>query len=129
MDGQIQIVAIVGSVAVMLFVTQLIRKRKLREEYALLWFLASLGLIVVSIWRDLLDRTALLLGVAYAPSLLLLGAILMGFILAIHFSLSLTRLSEQNKKLAQELALLSDRVEKRGPEPDSAPPGSVRAGG
>lgn len=113
MNQQIQIVAIVGSVLVMLFVTQLIRKRRLREEYALLWFVASVGLIVLSIWRDLLDSTARFLGIAYAPSLLLLGAIVIGFILAIHFSISLTRLAEQNKRLGQELALLADRIEKR----------------
>lgn len=107
MNPQIQIVAIVGSVLVMLFVTQLIRKRRLREEYALLWFVSSFGLIILSVWRGLLDRTASLLGVAYPPSLLLLGAILLGFILAIHFSLSLTKLFEQNKRLAQELALLT----------------------
>lgn len=113
MNPQIQIVAIVASVLVMLFVTQLIRKRRLREEYALLWFIASFGLIVLSVWRGLLDRTALLLGVAYPPSLLLLGAILIGFVLAIHFSLSLTRLSEQNKRLAQELAILATALEQR----------------
>ena len=110
MNSQIQVVAIVGSVLVMVFVTQLIRQRRLREEYALLWFIASVGMIVISVWRGLLDRAAQLLGVAYAPSLLLLGGIVVGFILAIHFSLSLTKLSEQNKKLAQELALLTARV-------------------
>ncbi|MEO8216871.1 MAG: DUF2304 domain-containing protein [Acidobacteriota bacterium] len=112
MDQQIQVISIIGSVGVMLFVTQLIRRRKLREEYALLWFAASLGLILISVWRGLLDRAAKLLGVAYPPSLLLLAGIAMGFILSIHFSLSLTRLSEQNKRLAQELALLANRIER-----------------
>lgn len=118
MNAQIQVIAIIGSVLVMLFVTQLIRRRKLREEYALLWFIASLGLIVISVWRGLLDRAAQFLGVAYAPSLLLLAGIVVGFILAIHFSLSLTRLSEENKRLAQELALLANRVEQSRVETD-----------
>ena len=51
MNAQIQVIAIVGSVLVMVFVTQLIRQRRLREEYALLWFIASVGLIVLSVWR------------------------------------------------------------------------------
>ena len=126
MNSQIQVVAIVGSVLVMVFVTQLIRQRRLREEYALLWFIASVGMIVISVWRGLLDRAAQLLGVAYAPSLLLLGGIVVGFILAIHFSLSLTKLSEQNKKLAQELALLANRIEKSNRSDQSAPPEELK---
>ena len=126
MNAQIQVIAIVGSVLVMVFVTQLIRQRRLREEYALLWFIASVGMIVISVWRGLLDRAAQLLGVAYAPSLLLLGGIVVGFILAIHFSLSLTKLSEQNKKLAQELALLANRIEKSNVSDRSTTPEELK---
>ncbi len=106
MNSSIQIFSIVVSILVMLLVTQLIRRRKLREEYALLWFVSSVLLIVLSVEREFLDVTAQLLGIAYAPSLLLLGAIALGFILSMHFSISLSRLSEENKTLAQELALL-----------------------
>ena len=106
MNSQVQIIAILCSVGVMLLVFQLIRQRKLREEYALLWFAASLGLIILSIWRNSLEFIARLAGVAYPPSVLLLGVIVLGFLLAMHYSISLSRLAEQNKRLAQELALL-----------------------
>lgn len=105
-SSTIQVLSVIGSVAVMLLVTQLIRRRRLREEYALLWFISSILLIVLSVERDFLDAAARLLGIQYAPSLLLLGAIILGFILSMHFSISLTRLSEENKALAQELALM-----------------------
>jgi hypothetical protein len=123
MNSQVQVAAIAGSLAVMAVVFQLIRRRRLREEYAILWFLGSLGLITVSLWRDSLDWAARALGVAYPPSVLLLAAIGLGFMVAIHFSISLTRLAEQNKRIAQELALLRRRVEAaagRGPA-DSFP--------
>jgi hypothetical protein len=94
----------------MAVVFELIRRRLLREEYAILWFLGSLGLIAVSVWRRSLDWAAGLLGVAYPPSVLLMAAIGLGFLVAIHFSISLTRLAEQNKRIAQELALLGHRV-------------------
>lgn len=110
MNSQVQIIAIVGSVIVMLLIFYLIRQRRLREEYALLWFAAGLGLIVLSVWRGLLDYVALSIGVAYPPSLLLLGAIVLGFLLAMHYSISLSRLMEQNKRLAQEVALLNYRL-------------------
>jgi hypothetical protein len=111
MNPQVQIISIAASLAVMAFVFQLIRTRRLREEYSILWFLASLALIAVSLWRGSLDLAARLLGVAYPPSVLLLAAIGLGFAAAIHFSMSLSRLAEQNTRLAQEVALLRFRLE------------------
>jgi hypothetical protein len=111
MNSQVQIAAIAGSLAVMTIVFQLIRGRRLREEYAILWFLGSLALIGVSLWRASLEWAARVLGVAYPPSVLLLAVIGLGFLVALHFSISLTRLSEQNKRIAQDLALLRHRFE------------------
>lgn len=68
-------------------------------------------LLVFSLKRNLLDQLATFVGIAYAPSLLLLGAILLGFLLSMHFSVALSRLAEQNKRLAQELAILRLSVE------------------
>ena len=111
MNPRIQIIAVLGSVAIILLVFQLIRQRKLREEYALLWFGASVALIVVSLWRGGLEMAARLAGVAYPPSVLFLGVMVLGFFLAMHYSISLSRLAEQNKRLAQELALLRQRLD------------------
>lgn len=108
----------------MLLVFQLIRRRKLREEYALLWFGAGVLLIAASFWRDGLEIAARLAGVAYPPSLIYLGAILVGFILAMHFSIALSRLAEENKRLAQEVALLRQQMDARdglGPRRDISP--------
>jgi hypothetical protein len=110
-NPRIQVIAVLGSVGIILLVFQLIRQRKLREEYALLWFGASVALIVVSLWRGGLEMAARLAGVAYAPSVLFLGAMVLGFFLAMHYSISLSRLAEQNKQLAQELALLRQRLD------------------
>lgn len=106
MNSTIQWVSISVSVLVTLLVIQLIRTKKLREDYSMLWFLASLALLLMSIDRHFIDRAATLFGIAYSPSLLLLGAIFLGLVLAMQFSVALSRLSEQNKRLAQELALL-----------------------
>jgi hypothetical protein len=118
MNPRIQIIAIAGSVVVMLVVAQLIRRRKLSEEYALFWFFASVVLIGMSLWRDSLHVAARLTGVAYPPSLLLLGMIVVGFFLAMHYSISLSKLAERNKRLTQEVALLKLRLE-RLPEMDA----------
>lgn len=119
MNQRIQIISVLGSLAVMVVVFMLIRRGKLREEYAIIWFGASLALIGVSLWRDSLEVAAKLAGIYYAPSVLLLGVIVLGFALAMHYSISLSRLAEQNKRLAQEIALLRHRVESL---PDAAAP-------
>jgi hypothetical protein len=110
MNPRIQMVAILGSIAVAGAVFELIRRRKLREEYALLWLVASALLVGLSLWRESIHIAARLAGVAYPPSVLLLGVIVAGFLLSMQFSIALTRLADQNKRLTQELALLRDEL-------------------
>jgi len=108
----VQVVAIVTGVALVLLVVWLIRRGRLREETALLWLAAMAALLLVAIRRDLLERTASLFGIYYPPSILLLGIILAGILLALHFSVAISRLSDQNARLAQELALLREEMER-----------------
>jgi hypothetical protein len=122
LNSTTQVVAILTGTALGGLVLWLIRKGRLREETGLYW-LAAVGLLLfLALRRDLLEWTAAALGVAYAPSVLLLGTILAGILLALHFSVALARLSTQNKRLAQEVALLAQMVEQRGGEPSSHPP-------
>lgn len=111
MNTDLQIASLLTSVLAILLVVQLVRRRRLREDYALLWLAGGVVLLVFSLKKDLLDQLAAFVGIAYAPSLLLLGAILLGFLLSMHFSVALSRLAEQNKRLAQELAILRLSVE------------------
>jgi hypothetical protein len=114
MTTLLQGTAIAASVLITLLVIQLIRKRLLSEEYSILWFVTSLVLLLLAIDRHFIDRLAALVGVAYPPSLLLLGSIFAGFVIAMHFSVALSKLSEQNKRLAQEVALLRLQLEQGG---------------
>lgn len=122
MNPRVQVISIVGSILVALLVFELIRRRKLREEYAIFWLAASFVLIGLSFWRRSLDIAARLVGVAYSPSVLLLAVIVVGFFLAMHYSISLSRLAEQNKRLAQEIALLRDALEEKRQRGLSPPP-------
>lgn len=110
MNSSVQVVAVITSIALAALVLWLIRKGRLREETALCWLLAAGLLLLFSLRRDFLEWTAAWLGIYYPPSLLLLGVILAGTLLAIHFSITLARLSDQNRRMAQELALLGQGV-------------------
>jgi hypothetical protein len=106
LDTQIQIIAVIVTVAIFLVVLELVRRRRLVERYALLWMLAALGLVVLAVWRDLLDIAADLLGIADPPNALFIVAFGIAYLLLLHFSVATSRLSEETKILAQEVARL-----------------------
>jgi hypothetical protein len=112
MVSPIQIISILASVTIIIIVLSLIRQRRLREEYSILWLLGSLILIVFSVWRSLLDIIADLVGVVYAPAILLLIGIFFGVVMFLHFTVVLSKQADRNKSLAQEVALLRDKIEK-----------------
>ena len=111
MISPIQIISILASIFIIVFILSLIRQRKLREEYSIMWLVGSLALILFSIWRGLLDIIANLVGVVYAPAILLLIGIFFGVVMFLHFTVVLSKQADRNKSLTQELALLRNRIE------------------
>jgi hypothetical protein len=111
MDTRLQIVAIIVSAALFLLVFELVRQRRLMERYALLWLFAATVLLGLSVWSDLLNQLSDAVGVRYGPSTLF--AVALGFIviLMLHFSLVISRLTDQNKVLAQRVAILQSQVQ------------------
>ncbi len=107
----IKIVAILGSGSVLFVVIELIRRGRLKEKYSLLWLFAGGVLLVFSSSRYLLEYVAHLLGVFYPPSLLFLLAFLFLLLITLHFSVVVSGLSEKNKQLAQEVALLRQEMQ------------------
>jgi hypothetical protein len=110
MDARIQIVAIVAASALILVLLDLVRRRRLLERYALLWLFSGAILLGLAIWRDLLAKIADLVGVAYPPNALFLIAFCFVLVLLLHFSLAVSKMSDQIKVLAQRLALLDEHV-------------------
>lgn len=107
---RVQWVSILGSAGLLAVVFELVRSRRLQEEYSLLWLFTGAVLLLLSCWRGLLDRMASVFGIYYPPSALFLVGL--GFLLMIllHFSVIISSLSERSKKLAQEIALLREEL-------------------
>jgi hypothetical protein len=120
MDARIQIVAIVGAALLIVVLLDLVRRRRLLERYALLWLFSAFVLLALAIWRGLLEDVAELVGVAYPPNALFLIAFGFVLVLLLHFSLAVSRLSDQTKVLAQRLALLDEHVRNREAEDEAA---------
>ncbi|MEE9270858.1 MAG: DUF2304 domain-containing protein [Candidatus Krumholzibacteria bacterium] len=114
----IQIISVVVSVLLIAGIVELIRRGKLREEYSLIWFAAALVFVYFSIWRHHMEVLAQRMGIAYAPALLILLTIFFGSVWLIHFSVVVSRLTDENKRLAQELAILGTRVRDLTPPPE-----------
>lgn len=116
-----ELFCLVGGVALLTMIVELIRKRRLKEEYALLWIFAAIAVMVLSFERTILHRSAKLLGIYYPPVLLAIVAGFFGLLLAIHYSLVISRLSGENRVLAQDVALLKLELAELKRQ---APPGS-----
>ena len=91
-------------------VLELVRRRKLVEEYSLLWILGSFAILALSIWRGMLDLAARQLGVFYPPSLLLLLVIVIVFVTLLWFSVVLSRQRKQIDRLMEETAILGAEI-------------------
>jgi hypothetical protein len=112
---KVSIAATLASLVLVLVVFELIRSRRLRERYALLWLLTGVVLVILSAWRSGLNTIAGWLGVrGYPPAVLFAVGLLFVILVLLHYSTVISRLSDQNVILAQRLALLEAKLTERG---------------
>ncbi|MFC7679904.1 DUF2304 domain-containing protein [Paenibacillus sp. GCM10028914] len=90
----------------------LIRKRKLKEQYALLWLLMSTIMMVLSLFPSLLDELAVRIDIFYAPSLLYLLSVVAVLFILLHLTIAVSSLSQKVVVLTQTLGLQEDRIQK-----------------
>ena len=109
---RISIAATAVSIVLLLVVFELIRSRRLRERYALLWLATGFVLVALSAWRGGLNTIAGWLGVrGYPPAVLFAVGLLFVILVLLHYSTVISRLADQNMTLAQRLALLESRLD------------------
>jgi hypothetical protein len=117
---RVSVVAAAASVLLILVVLELIRGRRLKERYALLWLATGVVLLVLSAWRDGLNTIAGWLGVtSYPPAVLFAVATLFILLVLLHYSTVISKLTDENVDLAQRIALLEERVGRSSSGPRS----------
>jgi hypothetical protein len=104
--SRIQYLAVAGSFLFLVLVIELVRKKRIREEYSILWIFFGLVFLGISLWRHALDVISRLLGIYSPPIAFLLLLLMAVFLILIQYSVVISRLKEENKKLIQRLALL-----------------------
>ena len=111
MNPRVQVIAVVGVLLLAGLVLELVRKRKLREEYSLLWLTAIVFVGLLALYRRIVDWLARILGTTYEPSALFICAFAVAFGILLHITIVISRLMERSTRLMQEVALLKHRME------------------
>jgi hypothetical protein len=107
MTDRVQVLALTGSVLLLLFVLELVRRRRLAEEYSALWIVSALVLLGISLRRDVLDFAATWLGVYYPPAVLVLMLVAIISVASLSFSVILSRQQRQIDRLIEENAIMA----------------------
>jgi len=102
-----RVFAVLTSVATLAFIVDLVRRRKLKEEYSWLWIVTAAGMIVLSGWYGLIERVTRLIGAVTVTTTLFLFGLLFLLVISVHFSTVISRLTTQVRRLTQEIAILS----------------------
>jgi len=110
MTDVVQLISIAVSAALLVTVIELVRRGKLTEEYSFIWIACAVALLILSLWRNLLDVAASALDVHYPPALLLLTLTFFVVIVSLYFSVIVSRHRKEIERLVQELALLDADV-------------------
>ncbi|HET9596462.1 MAG TPA: DUF2304 domain-containing protein [Anaeromyxobacteraceae bacterium] len=105
MTGLQQVFAILLAVATLGGIVELVRRRKLKEEYALLWILTAVGMIVLASWYELIEVLTRVIGAVTPTTTLFIFALFFLLTISVHFSIVISRLTEQVRRLTQELAI------------------------
>ena len=107
-----KIFAVFTSLSILITITCLIRKGKLREEYSWLWFLTGFALLILVLWYDVLVFFTHVIGAVTPTTTLFIFGIIFLMLISLHFAIKISRLSDQVKNLGQKISLLE--AEKQG---------------
>jgi hypothetical protein len=116
MDLRIRILTIGGALVILLMVLELVRRRKLKEEYSVLWVGTAVLILLISIWFSLLRSVTEAIGAVSPASTLFFFGLLFCIVLLLHFSVRISSLERRLTTLVQEVGLMS--VEQPEPEPE-----------
>lgn len=113
MSAAAHVLVILLAAAVIAFIVVLVRSRRLRAKYSVLWFSIGIGLAILAIFPGLLSWVSDIFGIAYPPATFMLLALSFLLVLVLHFSWELSRLEDRTRALAEEYALLRLELDER----------------
>ena len=112
MTLQQKVFGILASLFIFVIIVWLVKNRKLREEYSWLWLLTGCVILGLVFWYDALLLLTRLIGAVLPTTTLFIFAILFLVMIALHFAIKISLLSDQVKNLAQQVSLLEMKIRK-----------------
>lgn len=109
------VVSLAAGIVSVAFMVELLRRRQLKEKYAVLWIIVGAGMLLLAAWPGLLDMTARALDIKSGPNLLLFVAALLLILVCVHLSWEVSRLEDRSRALAEEIGLLRLELDRRSP--------------
>ena len=106
-----KIFAVIASILIMAVVVELVRSRRLREEYSWLWLLTGGGIVALVLWYDFLVVLTHLIGAVAPTTTLFIFGLLFLMVISLHYSIQISKLSHQVKEMGQQLAILRGQME------------------
>ena len=110
-----KIFVIMLSIGLLIVIFELVRRKKLREEYSWLWMLTGAIVFVLAVWRGLLLYVTGLIGAALPTSTIFFFGVFFLVLINLYFSVKLSTTTDRLIKVTQELALLRDKIESSPP--------------
>jgi hypothetical protein len=107
MPIETRIIAVGASLGILLLVIELVRRRRLKEEYSVLWVLTALVLLVLSLWYPLLLKITEAVGAVMPSSTLFFFGLVFALLMLLHFSVRVSSMERRVTMLVQELGLLT----------------------
>ncbi len=101
-----KVVAFTIALAILLLIIELVRRRRLREEYSMLWIFTGIGLLILSQWFEVLEKLTRFIGAGLPVSTLFFFALIFLMLVSLQFSVKISALTDQVKNLAQKVALM-----------------------
>lgn len=105
-----RLLAITLSLGLFLIIFELVRRRKLKEKYAVIWLITGLLIFILAVFDKLLYSLAFLLGIKTPINAMFFLGIFFIILNNLFFTLVVSRLSEDTRKMAQRLALLEFNI-------------------
>ncbi len=105
MTAQQKVFALIIGAGLFLVIIEMVRRRRLAEEYSFLWLLTGLGIVVLVLWYDLLEWLTRFIGAVASTTTLFIFGFIFLILINLHYSVKITKLSKQLKALSQKIAI------------------------
>jgi Uncharacterized conserved protein (DUF2304) len=108
----IQIVSITATILFLIIIFRLIIKKRLREEFSVIWILCSLFLNIFAFWRDGIEVLARFFGIYYPPAVIFIMLFMALIVYCLHLSIIISKQKNDIKNLTQEVSFINEKLEK-----------------